>query len=253
MIKKRDIEKKKKKKGEEDSSDILMVQKLFLSHFTDISNKYIKGRLVDIGCGTKPYSKLLEDLVTEHVGVDHSDTSHDKSNIDIFSTAYSIPVEDNCFDSAICTCVLEHLEEPETAIRECHRLLKPGGYAIYYTPFIWHLHEEPRDFYRFSKYGLQYLFEKSGFEVIEIRPLCGFIITFFQLHLYLVKGKFNRGLIKWLGIFRLYNFICHRLGLFLNKYDNSHQYTCEYITVARKGFSSKNAENSIPNEKGVNL
>lgn len=230
--------KKRKNTGETENSDILMVNKLFLDNFIELCNSYVKGRLIDIGCGTKPYKELLENLVEEHIGVDHSDTSHDKSNIDIFSNAYSIPIEDNSFDSAICTCVLEHLEEPEQAIKECHRILKPGGYAIYYTPFIWHLHEEPRDFYRFSKYGLQYLFEKSGFEVIEIRPLCGFIITFFQLHLYLIKGKFNRGLIKWLGIFRLYNFICHRLGLFLNKYDNSHQYTCEYITVARKSCNS---------------
>jgi len=235
MTEERSSKKKKRKNEEEnDSPDILMVQKLFLNHFTDLGEKYIKGRLVDIGCGTKPYSKLLEDLVTDHVGVDHTDTIHDKSNIDIFATAYDIPVENESFDSAICTCVLEHLEEPEQAIRECYRILKPGGYAIYHTPFIWHLHEEPRDFYRFSQYGLKYLFEKAGFEVVEIRPQCGFIVTFTQLHLYLVKGKFNRGLIKWLGIFKLYNYICQKLALFFNKYDHSQQYTCEYITVVRK-------------------
>ncbi|MBN1386922.1 MAG: class I SAM-dependent methyltransferase [Bacteroidales bacterium] len=230
----RNKKKAKKNNSETDGPDILMVQKIFLDHFTGLSEKYIKGRLVDIGCGTKPYGKLLADLVTDHVGVDHTDTSHDKSNIDIFATAYNIPVKNNSFDSAICTCVLEHLEEPEDAVRECYRVLKHGGYAIYHTPFIWHLHEEPRDFYRFSKYGLKYLFEKCGFEVIEIRPISGFVVTFAQLNLYLMKGKFNHGLIKWLGLFRLYNFICQKLALFLNKYDHSQQYTCEYISVIRK-------------------
>lgn len=238
--------------GEKAAPDILIITKLTADNFKELFSKYFKGRLIDIGCGTKPYKDILKDYVEEHIGVDYSDTSHDKSNIDIFASAYSIPLEDNSFESAICTCVLEHLEEPEQALRECHRLLKPGGYAIYHTPFIWHLHEEPRDFYRYTKHGLKYLFEKSGFEIIEIRPICGFVITFLQLHLYLIKGKFNRGLIKWLGIFRFYNFVCHRLGLFLNKYDHSQQYTCNYITVARKGFNSKNEDNSIPNAKGVN-
>ena len=124
---------------------------------------YIKGRLIDIGCGTKPYRDLLVPFVTEHIGVDHEETFHDKSNIDRFGTAYDIPYEAESFDSALCTAVLEHLEEPEQALRECHRVLKPGGVAIYSVPFIWHLHEEPRDFYRYSKYGLKYLFEKVGF------------------------------------------------------------------------------------------
>jgi SAM-dependent methyltransferase len=80
--------------------------------------------------------------------------------------------------------VLEHLEEPEAAIRECHRVLRPGGTAIYTVPFIWHLHEEPRDFFRYSKYGLRYLFEKVGFEIVELRALSGFWVTFGQLFVY---------------------------------------------------------------------
>jgi SAM-dependent methyltransferase len=177
---------------------------------------------------------MLESLVNEHIGVDHPGSFHDKSNVDIFSSAYEIPVKAESFDSAICTFVLEHLEEPETAIRECYRLLKPGAYAIYGVPFIWHLHEEPRDFFRYSKYGLKYLFEKSGFEVVEVRPLSGFVITFLQLHLYIINGKFNKGIIKWFGIFKVYNFLCQKLGLFLNKFDNSKSYTWAYIIVAKK-------------------
>jgi SAM-dependent methyltransferase len=221
--------------------DILIIHKITIANFRELFGRFFKGRLIDIGCGTKPYKEVLKDYVTEHIGVDHSDTSHDTSNIDIFSSAYSIPLEDNSFDSALCTCVLEHLEEPELALKECHRLLKPGGYAIYHTPFIWHLHEEPRDFYRYTIHGLKYLFDKAGFEIVEIRPICGFVITFLQLHLYLVRGKFNRGLIKWLGLFRFYNFICHKLGLFLNRFDNSTQYTCNYITVARKPAGKENS------------
>lgn len=91
------------------------------------ASEYFSGRLIDIGCGTKPYKDLLVPYVTEHVGVDHQDTLHDKSNIDRFGTAYDIPAKDGEFDCALCTAVLEHLEEPELAIKECHRVLKRGG------------------------------------------------------------------------------------------------------------------------------
>lgn len=211
-----------------------LINTLFEKKFDELSAKYLKGKMIDIGCGAKPYKEMLSNYVDEHIGVDHEETSHDKSNIDLFGTAYNIPVDDNFFDSAICTAVLEHLEEPEIAIGECYRVLKPDGVVIYSVPFIWHLHEEPRDFFRYSKYGLKYLFEKKGFQVVEITPLSGFVVTFIQLHLYLIKGKFDKGFIKALGLVKFYAFICTKLAFFLNKYDNSKQYTWMYTVVAKK-------------------
>ncbi len=163
------------------------------------SAAYLDGRLIDIGCGTKPYKDLLAPLVTEHVGMDHEGTAHDKSNIDLFGTAYDIPADDGEFDSALCTAVLEHLEEPEKALRECYRVLKPGAIAIYTVPFIWHLHEEPTDFYRFTKFGLKYLFEKTGFEIVKIKALSGFWVTFGQLFVYNIY-RLNRGPLLWFRI-----------------------------------------------------
>ena len=130
----------------------LLVYKIVMQELRIKFPKYIKGRLIDIGCGEKPYADMLKPYVTEHIGVDHQGTFHDKSNIDRFGTAYDIPAEDDEFDSAICIAVLEHLEEPGKAIAECNRVLKTGGVAIYTTSLFWHLHEEPRDFYRYTKY-----------------------------------------------------------------------------------------------------
>ena len=105
-----------------------------------LTEKYLKNRLLDIGCGTRSFKDLLDPYVTEHIGVDQEGTLYDKSNVDLFGTAYQIPVEDASFDSAICIAALEHLEERELALHECYRVLKPGGVAIYSVPFIWHLH-----------------------------------------------------------------------------------------------------------------
>lgn len=211
-----------------------MTDVIFEEHFMKQSNKYIKGKLIDIGCGIKPHKNKLAHLVSEHIGVDHEFTSHNKSEIDLFGTAYEIPVSSETFDSAICTVVLEHLEEPESAIRECFRVLKPGGHAIYAVPLLWHLHEEPRDFYRFTKYGLKYLFEKAGFEIVEIKPLSGFLVTFLQLHLYIVEGKFNKGIIRKTKIIDGYIWLCNKIGISFNKKDNSLGWTWMYVVTAKR-------------------
>lgn len=157
---------------------------------------YSRGILIDIGCGDKPFKDMLAPYVKNHFGLDHEDSLHDKAKIYLFGTAYDIPAEDEHFDTVLCTAVLEHLEEPDKAIMEANRVLKKGGYAIYTVPLFWHLHEEPGDFYRYTRYGLNYIFEKNGFEIIELKPLSGFWVTFGQELVYYIwrfriGGKLN--------------------------------------------------------------
>lgn len=191
------------------------------------------SRLIDIGCGAKPYKEVLAPYVTEHIGVDHGNTLHNKSNIDIFGTACQIPVAGSSFDFAICTAVLEHLEEPEQVLREAFRVLKPNGIAIYSVPFIWHLHEEPRDFYRFSKYGLRYLFEKTGFEILELEALSGFWVTFGQLFVYNLY-RLNSGPLRWLHLIDLIGLLIQVAAYGMNLLDKTEEWTWMYIIVAKK-------------------
>jgi SAM-dependent methyltransferase len=211
----------------------LLINRIHDRYLKQSASKYFSGYLIDIGCGTKPYKDLLAPYVTEHVGIDHQDTLHDKSNIDRFGTAYELPAQDEEFDYALCTTVLEHLEEPEQALRECHRVLKRGGVAIYSVPFIWHLHEEPRDFYRFSKYGLKYLFEKAGFEIVEIKALSGFWVTFGQLFVYNIY-RFNRGPLRYIPVIPALCLIIQGASYLLDKIDKTEQWTWMYMAVARK-------------------
>lgn len=178
---------------------------------------------------------MVAPYVTKHIGVDHQGTLHDKSDIDRFGTAYDIPAEESEFDSAICTAVLEHLEEPDKAIAECRRVLKTGGIAIYITPLFWHLHEEPRDFYRYTKYGLTYLFEKNGFEMVESKPLSVFCVTFGQELVYYLwcfrtGGKLN--FLWW--IIPVMGMCTQAICYLLNKIDHSEEFTCAYLVVARE-------------------
>ena len=196
--------------------------------------RHATGSLVDIGCGDKPYLDMTAPHVTEHVGVDHEASTHDRRNFDMVGTAYAIPVPAQRFDTVLCTDVLEHLEEPGAALKEAHRVLKPGGYALYTVPLYWHLHEEPRDFYRYTCHGLAYLFKSAGFEVVEIVPLSGFIATFSQeLVYYLYRFR-----IHWINplwwIIPIAGTGIQALAYLLNKVDKSYAYTIEYLIVARK-------------------
>jgi SAM-dependent methyltransferase len=211
----------------------LLVNRIHDRQFKRLASTFLSGRLIDIGCGEKPYAVMLKPYVTEHIGIDHEDTLHDKSHIDRFGTAYDIPAKNGEFDSAICVAVLEHLEEPEKALRECHRVLKQGGSAIFTVPFIWHLHEEPRDFYRYTKYGLRYLFEKTGFEILELKALSGFWVTFGQLLVYNVY-RLNRGPLRYVPIIPALGLLIQAPSYLLNKIDRSEQWTWAYIVLVRK-------------------
>ncbi len=210
-----------------------LVHKIADSALTDVIQKYAKGKLLDIGCGEKPYKKMVEPYVDEQIGLDHENTLHNKSDVDLFGTAYEIPVDDEEFNTILCTAVLEHLEEPKKAIAEAYRVLKKGGCAIYTAPLFWHLHEEPRDFYRFTKYGLKYLFEKNGFEIVELKALSGFWVTFGQLFVYNLH-RFNRGPLRWMRIIDAIGLLIQAISYTLDKIDKAEEWTWMYMVVAKK-------------------
>ena len=212
-----------------------LVYKIMDKEIQNSLQKYAKGRLLDIGCGEKPYAEMLKPYVAEYIGLDHENTLHDKSKIDLFGTAYNIPIENGYFDTVLCTAVLEHLEEPDKAIKEANRVPKKGGYAIYTVPLFWHLHEEPRDFYRYTKYGLKYLFEKNGSEIVELKALSGFWITFGQEFVYYL-WRFRKG-----GKLNPFYWIIPVIGMFiqgicylLNKIDHPEEFTWMYLVAVRK-------------------
>jgi SAM-dependent methyltransferase len=189
------------------------------------------GRLIDIGCGDKPYQPMFAPYVEEHVGVDHEETIHGIEHADLVGTVYDVPAEDGSFDTVLCTSVLEHVEEPGEALREARRLLRPGGVAVYTVPFIWHIHEEPRDFYRYSKYGLRYLFDRAGFEVEELVPLSGFWVTFGQAFVYYIHG-FARGPVLRPPIVAI-GLAVQGCAYLLERVNRAEKWTWMYLVVAR--------------------
>jgi len=137
------------------------------SYFKKTAPKYIKGKVLDIGAGLNPFRELIK--YEKYVTLDEDE----KLKPDITGSIYAIPAEKEEFDSAVCTDVIEHLNEPLKALKEISRVVKKGGHLYLSAPFIWNLHYEPNDYFRYTKYGLQHLMEQAGFKVIKIKGIGG--------------------------------------------------------------------------------
>ena len=151
------------------------------------------GRLLDFGCGAKPYRNLFR--VTEYIGVDMENPGHPHltEDVDVFYDGRTLPFPDASFDALLCSEVIEHVFEPDDTLREIARVLKPGAMGIFSTPFVWNEHEMPFDYGRYSAFGLRHLLEKHGFEVIETTRTTHFFQTWLQLGILYVYELLDTG------------------------------------------------------------
>lgn len=139
------------------------------------------GRILDAGAGTQPYRKhcahlqyVAQDFAAydgagDGVGLQTGEFDYGK--LDIVSDITRIPEPDAGFDAVLCTEVLEHVAQPEMALRELIRLLKPGGDLILTAPFVSFTHFAPYHFCTgFNRYFYEHHFNLLGVEILELTP-----------------------------------------------------------------------------------
>jgi SAM-dependent methyltransferase len=199
----------------------------------------LRGRLLDFGCGSKPYKDLFS--VEEYIGVDFINEGHphDDEQIDVYYDGKTIPFPDNSFDSILASEVFEHVFNLPEILSELNRVLKTGGKILITCPFLWKEHELPHDYARYTLYALRDLLEKNNFKVELIDKSGNFVQVIFQLIvLYLYDTIYpkvkNIPIIK--NIFELFFlFLPNLLGYILNKIlPSRNQVYFNNIVVARK-------------------
>ena len=127
-------------------------------------------RVLDVGCGVKPYYPFFEPSASEYVGVDVVENPA----ADLQGAVESLPVEDASFDLVLCTQVLEHCDDPARAVSELRRVVRPGGRVLASTHGVYPYHPAPVDYWRWTHAGLDRLFrENADWSSLSVRPSSG--------------------------------------------------------------------------------
>jgi len=134
--------------------------------------------LLDAGAGECWYKHRFGHLRYRSVDFALGKGSWDYSNLDVVANLLVLPFRDNTFDAVLCTQVLEHINRPGEFVKELYRVIRPGGSLYLTAPQGFKEHQAPYDFFRYTSYGLRFLFEEAGFREDYIEPKGGFFYFF---------------------------------------------------------------------------
>jgi len=83
--------------------------------------------------------------------------------VGVVGVAERLPFADESCDGVILQAVLEHVVNEHDTLRECSRVLRPGGKLLVEIPFIQGDHPSPGDYRRYTEQGLRQVVERHGF------------------------------------------------------------------------------------------
>jgi len=191
---------------------------------------YAKGKLLDVGCGEKQYQSLFCH-VDEYIGIDKKSLA-----ADIRKDFLTVRLPSSSFDTVLCTQVLEHVSSPQTVLKKIHTLLKPKGVLILTVPFVYAIHEEPHDYFRFSRFALQTMLRDAGFVHVFIKEEGNFMVTIGTLFACYLEFSFNRYFFRYpkkvfIGLLLLFT---KAVSKFPERFSEKSLCPMNYLVVARK-------------------
>lgn len=201
------------------------------------------ARVLDAGSGEGRYKALFDH--TNYVGVDLAvgDATWDYTGLDSVGDLRELPFADNVFDAAICVQTLEHVNDPFQVTREIGRVLKPGGRYYLSAPMMWHQHQKPHDFFRYTSFGFTHLLQQSGMRVVEMRPMGGYFwflsFNLQMLHFWLFP-RAESNMQRWLQLplqiaVQAVTFYLLPLLLYeLDRFDTVKDHTMGWVCIAEK-------------------
>ena len=154
---------------------------------------HARGELLDVGCGSKPFARLFAGHVHRYWGSDLAGSRYlGTSRPDAFATAEAQPFRREAFDTVLGLSMLTYLPQPLEMLKEARRVLKPGGVLILEFTQMVPLHDEPHDYFRFTRHGAEWLLRQAGFEPLEYVPIGG---LWARVGLSMIAGlnRMNRG------------------------------------------------------------
>jgi SAM-dependent methyltransferase len=150
-----------------------LITDLVARFYDDNIPEHVKGRLIDLGCGNVPFYEAYKNYIDDNTCVDWANTLHENPFLDHEQDLnQKLNFPDESFDTIILSDVLEHIRKPELLMQEMYRILAPDGKLLMNAPFLYWLHEEPHDYFRYTAHALKSMAEDSGLTIIKLEP-CG--------------------------------------------------------------------------------
>ena len=137
-----------------------------------------KGKFLDVGGTDTLLYDMFSPFIKKYVCVNIKKVQN-RADENVIGSATELPFGNASFETIHSSSVLEHIDEPQKAVDETYRVLKKGGYCILTTNMAWIYHPDPKDYYRFTKDGLKYLFR--NFSKVEVREIGGSLLAIAQL------------------------------------------------------------------------
>jgi len=157
------------------------------------ARRHARGVLLDVGCGSRPFASLFEGRVERYLGVDlFASPFLGARPPDAYARAERLPLRDRSVDTVLGLSMLTYLPVPGELLAEAHRVLKPGGVLLLEFTQMAPLHDEPHDYFRFTRYGAAHLLERAGFEPLEAIPIGG-LMSRVGLSAIAALNRINRG------------------------------------------------------------
>lgn len=160
----------------------IYIGETILPAYAETMQSYLKGDMLDCGCGQAPYYIIYKDVVKTVTCVDWEVTDQEHDYLD-FKMDLNKPLlfENQKFDSILLADVLEHIYEPKLLLAELTKILNPGGNLVVFVPFYYWIHSEPHDYHRYTEYALKQMCLDSGLEVSYLKPYGGYFDIGFDL------------------------------------------------------------------------
>jgi SAM-dependent methyltransferase len=152
-----------------------IVADLQIGAYEESLRAHARGRLLDLGCGNAPFAGIYRPLVDEYVWADWPNSPHQLFELDceVDLNAAPLPFHEASFDTILLSDVLEHIAEPNQLLAELRRILTPGGKLLIGVPFLYPIHEQPYDHFRYTNFQLEYFARKLDFQVQSLAVVGG--------------------------------------------------------------------------------
>jgi SAM-dependent methyltransferase len=184
--------------------------------------------VLDAGAGECRYKHYFQHVHYTGADLGVGDSKWNYARLDVVANLTRLPFPDRSFDGCLNVVTLEHICEPLAALREMGRTLKPGGRLLLIAPHEWEVHQQPHDYFRYTRYGLEYLLRESGFQDGRIEPVGGY---FRLLSRRLLNGlQFFPGV--WFPLAALILVLPALVLPWLDRIDHEKNFTLGYICSA---------------------